>query len=94
MNTIAQAVIRPWPAAAPTARGGGDGWLYATLTTREREAFDLVIEGCTTRQIAVFLQVGVKTAENHRRRMMEKIGVRNRVELIRYAMRHGLLRFD
>lgn len=61
------------------------------LTVRERETFQLVIEGKTTREIAEILEIGVKTAENHRTRVMEKLGVRNTVELVRYAARRGLL---
>lgn len=64
---------------------------YETLTAREREAFQLVVEGKTTKEIALILDIGVKTAENHRARMMEKLGVRNTAEVVRFAARKGLL---
>ncbi len=64
---------------------------YDTLTARERETFQLVVEGKTTKEIAQILDIGVKTAENHRARMMEKLGVRNTAEVVRYAARKGLL---
>jgi len=64
---------------------------YDTLTGREREAFHLVIEGKTTKEIAQILDIGVKTAENHRARMMEKLGLRNTAEVVRFAARKGLL---
>jgi DNA-binding NarL/FixJ family response regulator len=64
---------------------------YDTLTARERETFSLVVEGKTTKEIAQILDIGVKTAENHRARMMEKLGLRNTAEVVRYAARKGLL---
>lgn len=64
---------------------------YDTLTGRERETFHLVIEGKTTKEVAQILDIGVKTAENHRARMMEKLALRNTAEVVRYAARKGLL---
>lgn len=64
---------------------------YRDLTAREREVFHLVVEGLTTKEIARKLDTSVKTAENHRARVLEKTGVRNTAELVRYAVRHGLL---
>ena len=61
------------------------------LTAREREVFHLVIEGMTTKEIARRLDISVKTAENHRARVIAKVGVRNTAELVRYALRRGLL---
>lgn len=64
---------------------------YGSLTAREREVFHLVIEGRTTKEVARELGTSVKTAENHRSRAMEKLGVHNTAELVRYAARKGLL---
>ncbi len=64
---------------------------YRDLTDREREVFHLVIEGLTTKEVARRLDIAVKTAENHRTRAMEKLGVKNVAELIRYAVRHRLM---
>lgn len=64
---------------------------YKELTTREREVFHLVVEGRSTKEIAGLLDISVKTAENHRTRLMEKLGVHNTVELVHYAARKGLL---
>lgn len=64
---------------------------YELLTPREREVLHLVAEGRTTKEIAVVLGVRVKTAENHRARMMDKLGARNVVEVVRYATRRGLV---
>lgn len=64
---------------------------YESLTARERETFHLVIQGKTTKEIAQILDIGVKTAENHRARMMEKLGLRNTAEVVRFAALRGLL---
>ncbi len=64
---------------------------YGQLTPREREVFHLIAEGCTTKEIAKKLEISVKTAENHRGRVLEKLDVRNTAELVRYALRKGLL---
>jgi len=64
---------------------------YGTLTPREREVFHLVIEGRTTKEVARLLGISVKTADNHRSRLMDKLGVHNAAELVRYAAHKGLL---
>lgn len=64
---------------------------YGNLTPREREVFHLVTEGKTTKEIATLLAISVKTADNHRARVMEKLGVHNTAELVRYAARRGLM---
>lgn len=68
---------------------GGDR--FATLTPREREVFRLIADGFTTKEIARSLDISVKTAENHRSRVLGKVGVRNSAELVRYAVRRGVL---
>lgn len=64
---------------------------YGNLTAREREVFHLMIEGLSTKLIARKLDISVKTAENHRVRVLRKLSVRNAAELVRYAVRRGLL---
>ncbi|HEY0501963.1 MAG TPA: response regulator transcription factor [Lysobacter sp.] len=64
---------------------------YGRLTAREREVFHLIAEGLTTKEIARRLEISAKTAENHRARVLDKVGVRNTAELVRYALRKGLL---
>jgi DNA-binding NarL/FixJ family response regulator len=64
---------------------------YGPLTDREREVFHLVVEGRSTKEIARALGISVKTAENHRSRLLAKLGLRNTAELVRYAARKGLL---
>ena len=64
---------------------------YGSLTAREREVLHLIAEGLTTKEIARKLDISVKTAENHRGRVLDKLDVRNTAELVRYALRKGLL---
>jgi len=64
---------------------------YGRLTNREREVFHLLAEAMTTKEIARKLDISVKTAENHRGRVLDKLGARNTAELVRYALRKGLL---
>jgi len=64
---------------------------YGRLTAREREVFHLIAEGMTTKEIARKLEISVKTAENHRGRVLDKLDLRNTAELVRYALRKGLL---
>jgi two-component system response regulator NreC len=61
------------------------------LTNREREVLLLIIEGKTNSQVSEALGVSPKTVDNHRTRLMEKLGVHNTAELVRFAARHGLL---
>jgi DNA-binding NarL/FixJ family response regulator len=61
------------------------------LTPREEEIVKLVAEANTTRQIAEILHLSEKTVENHRANAMRKLGMRDRVELVRYAIRRGLI---
>ncbi len=61
------------------------------LTPREEEIVKLVAEANTTRQIAEILHLSEKTVENHRANAMRKLGMRDRVELVRYAIRKGLI---
>lgn len=65
--------------------------LYDTLTTREREVMHLVIEGCNSAEIASRLFISPRTAETHRASLMRKLGIRNQTELIKYALKKGLI---
>jgi two-component system, NarL family, response regulator NreC len=63
-----------------------------TLTTREREIFLLLAEGKTPTEIASSLFVSPKTVHTHRQHIMEKLGLRTTTELIRFALRQGLIK--
>ncbi len=62
------------------------------LTPRETEVLTLIVQGHTNRQVAEILNLSVRTVESHRGRLMGKLGLRNRVELVRFASKHGLLK--
>jgi DNA-binding NarL/FixJ family response regulator len=61
------------------------------LTPRETEVVKLVAESYTNRQIAEALVISEKTVDRHRANILEKLGMRDRVELTRYAIRNGLV---
>lgn len=64
---------------------------YGDLSAREREVLHLVVDGLTIKEIANRLDISAKTAENHRSRVLAKLGVRNSAELVRYAVRKRLV---
>lgn len=64
---------------------------YDQLTSRERDVLKLVAEGYTTEQIADTLVVSPKTVEGHKTNLMAKLGVHNRIELVKYALRKGII---
>ena len=63
---------------------------YETLTDREKQVLKLVVEGRTNKEIAAALQISVKTAMGHRANLMEKLGIHNRAELVKFAMLRGI----
>jgi DNA-binding NarL/FixJ family response regulator len=67
---------------------------YDRLTAREREILKLIAEGHTSREIADKLFISLKTVLGHRTKIMEKLDLHNRTELIKYAMRKGLVSMD
>ena len=61
------------------------------LTRRNREILQLIADGRTTAQIARQLSISESTAKTHRRNLMRKLGLSNKADLIRYAIRHGVV---
>ncbi|MGB8929639.1 MAG: response regulator transcription factor [Anaeromyxobacteraceae bacterium] len=78
--------------SASTAPGGSDP--YETLTDREKQVLKLVAEGGSNKEVAETLGISVKTAMSHREKVMEKLGVHNRTELVRLAIKRGVIRVD
>ena len=64
---------------------------YEQLTGRERDVLKLVAEGYTTQEVANMLMVSPKTVEGHKTNLMAKLGIRNRIELVKYALRKGII---
>jgi len=61
-----------------------------SLTPRQREVLQLVIEGCTMKEIATKLGISTRTAESHKYEMMQGLGVESSAELVQYALKLGL----
>jgi len=61
------------------------------LSARERQVIQLIVEGKSTREIAMLLGICVKTAESHRARLMHKLDIHETASLVRYAIRRGLV---
>jgi DNA-binding NarL/FixJ family response regulator len=64
---------------------------YKLLSNREREVFQLIAEGLSTREIAETLYVSVSTVKSHRSKIMEKLGIDNPVHLVHFAIQLGLV---
>jgi len=72
----------------------GTAWAadsYDTLSNREREVLGLMAEGCTNAAMAKRLFISVRTVETHRRNVMRKLGFRSQTDVVRYALRRGIL---
>ena len=67
---------------------------FVTLTDRERESLQLIAEGKSTKEVADFLGVSVKTIETHRHNIMENLNLHSVAELTKYAIREGLTSVD
>jgi len=73
--------------AAPNA----EGLPHTTLSNREFQVFQLLVSGVAVSEIADRLNLSVKTVSTHKARLMEKMGLDNQADLIRYAIRHRLV---
>jgi DNA-binding NarL/FixJ family response regulator len=83
-NAAERSIIRQWMA-------DGASGPSVPLTPREEEVVKLIAEAHTNAQIAEVLHVSEKTVESHRANVLRKLGMRDRVELVRYAIRRGLV---
>jgi DNA-binding NarL/FixJ family response regulator len=72
-------------------RGGRGEEQFDVLTPRELEVLKLIAEANTSKEIAEKLFISIKTVDRHRQNILDKLGMRDRVELTRYAIRRGLL---
>jgi len=75
-------------------RTDGETDPYERLTDREREVLQLVAEGRTNQEIAALLVLSMKTVLGHRAKIMEKLDIHSRTELVKYAIRRGLISVD
>jgi DNA-binding NarL/FixJ family response regulator len=72
-------------------RGGRGEEQFDVLTPRELEVLKLIAEAYTSKEISKELWISIKTVERHRQNILDKLGMRDRVELTRYAIRRGLI---
>jgi DNA-binding NarL/FixJ family response regulator len=82
-NAVQRSLVRDW--MADDATGPEE-----PLSPREQEVLKLIAEAHTNKQIAAILHLAEKTVESHRANLLRKLGMRDRVELVRYAIRRGL----
>ena len=73
------------------AMPGGEGLPHENLSNREFEVLRMLVEGTSVTDIALRLQLSVKTVSSHKANLMQKMGLPNQSELIRYALKHGLI---
>jgi len=83
-NAAQRSLVREWMA------DGSEG-PREPLTPREQEVLKLIAEAHTNREISEILHLAEKTVESHRANILRKLGMRDRVELVRYAIRRGLV---
>ena len=67
---------------------------FESLSEREREVLALIAKGFSNKEIAEQLIISVKTVESHKSNVMEKLGLKTRPELVKYAVKKGLLNFE
>jgi DNA-binding NarL/FixJ family response regulator len=89
-NYFSPAVAREIVEQLRTPRPEGDD-PFSLLSVREREVLHRIADGLTAKEVAVELSISTKTVEAHRTSLMRKLGVRKATELVRYALRHGLI---
>jgi len=76
------------------AEAGQEKASYDGLTERERQILKMIADGCTNQQIAHLLCLSVKTVQAHRGHLMEKLNMHDRTELVKYAIRKGIIKVE
>jgi len=79
---------------APQEPGAGNDDPYETLTAREKQVLRLVALGHSNKEVAGFLGVSIKTAMSHREHVMEKLDLHSRTDVIKFAIRQGVIRVE
>jgi two-component system response regulator NreC len=90
-STLARFLIKDMADRSAADIRGAPGESEDVLTAREREVLTCIAEGMTTREIAESLVISAKTVERHRENIMAKLDMHNRVELVKYAIKKGLI---
>ncbi|OLO28173.1 DNA-binding response regulator [Alkalihalophilus pseudofirmus] len=74
--------------------GSSNSRTFESLSQREKEVLEWIAKGYSNKEIAENLIISVKTVETHKSNIMEKLSFKTRPELVKYAMKKGLLNFD
>jgi DNA-binding NarL/FixJ family response regulator len=94
IDAVRRALSQSTPVPAPVDGSGtseDERQRLAKLTPREREVLHLLAQGKTNRQVAAHLGITTKTAETHRARIISKLELHSVSDLVRYAIRHGII---
>lgn len=75
-------------------KNGDSSGTYESLSEREREILGWIAKGYANKEIAENLMISVKTVETHKSNLMEKLGLKTRPDLVKYALKKGLLHFE
>lgn len=89
--SVAKKLVADYMSRVQTSGEGEARDVYAGLTVREREILTLVAAGFSNRDIAERLSLSLSTVQTHYAHIIEKLKLQNRAELIKYAIRHGLI---
>lgn len=99
ISVVAQGEIFLHPAVAGAlvqeylqeGRSGARKRVYDGLTSRQRQVLTLIAEGLSNQEIAQELDISVRTVERHRENIMKRLNLHSRIELVKYALRKGLV---
>jgi DNA-binding NarL/FixJ family response regulator len=89
--SLAREALLPTTPAPGVGAGEGEG-RYQSLTDREKQVLKLVAEGNSNKEVAQLLGISVKTAMSHRERVMQKLDIHNRTELVKFALKLGVIK--
>ncbi len=90
--SVAKALVHDY--LSRVAEGGGERASYDGLTDREHEVLKMIADGLSNQEIADKLTISVKTVERHRANIMSKLNLHSRTELVKYAIRKGLIEVE
>lgn len=79
------------PAMQEALTGGANVKSVTELTPRQRDVLQLVAEGKSAKEVAAILNISPRTAETHKYKIMDELGIKTNAELVQYAIRHGLV---
>jgi DNA-binding NarL/FixJ family response regulator len=89
--SLARDVLTPAAPNSGASNGSGEQ-RYESLTDREKQVLKLVAEGNSNKEVAQVLGISVKTAMSHREKVMQKLEIHNRTDLVKFALRQGVIK--